>query len=94
MSSTWDVGDARTLWVEWLDKEVDGVLTASVTTLTVIKPDGTTITPPVTSPSIGRYQASIKVDQPGTWGYRFESDDVLTIVEQKQFYVQPSLVPV
>ncbi len=88
--ASWDVGDAPTLYVEWRDPV--GVLTATVTTLTVRKPDGTSTTPTVNSPSTGRYEATITVDQSGTWGYRFVTADVLTAAEEAQFYVRPSVV--
>jgi hypothetical protein len=78
------------MYVEWRD--IAGTLTASVTTLTVRKPDGTTATPPVTSPSTGRYEATITADQSGTWSYRFVTDDVLTAAEEAQFYVRRSAV--
>ncbi len=92
MSSTWDVGDAPTLWVEW--ENVAGALTATITTLTVRKPDGTILTPSpiVTSPSVGRYQATVKVDQDGTWHYDWLTDDVLTAAEGGYFDVRRSPV--
>ncbi len=88
--SSWDVGDAPTVYVEW--RNAAGALTATVTTLTVRKPDGTTATPTVLSPSTGRYEATVTVDQLGTWTYRFATADVLTAAEEGQFYVRHSAV--
>ncbi len=91
MSSTWDVGDAPTVFVEW--RNVAGALTATVTTLTVRKPDGTSLTvTPVISPSVGRYEQLVVVDQPGTWTYRWVTADVLSAAEEGQFYVRYSAV--
>ncbi len=84
--SSWDVGDAPTVYVEW--RNVAGALTATVTTLTVTKPDGTTTTPSVSSPSTGRYEATVTVDQPGAWSYRWVTADVLTGAEKGWLYVQ------
>ncbi len=88
--SSWDRGDAPTLYVEW--RNVAGALTATVTTLTVRKPDGTTITPAVTSPSTGRYEAIIPVDQAGTWSYRWVTAGALTAAEEGTLYVRRSAV--
>ncbi len=88
--SSWDVGDAPTLWVEW--RNPGGDLTGTITLLTLRRPDGTTTTPTVTNPSTGRYEAVITVDQPGTWSYRWVTTDVLEAAEEGRLYVRRSAV--
>lgn len=61
-------------------------------TVTVLKPDRTTTTPTVSSPSTGTYAATVIPDAPGQWWYRFESEDPRA-AEEGSFIVRRSQFP-
>lgn len=64
--TTYDLGDGVPLDHEVYDR--DGQLASATVAVTVARPDGTTVSPSVTSPSTGRYRAAVfPADQPGLW---------------------------
>jgi hypothetical protein len=82
---TYDVGDAVRLSTTVTD--VDGVATAATMALLVTKPDGTTTSPAITSPSTGVYRATVTADQPDTWHYTWTASGAVVAVEHGQFTV-------
>lgn len=68
------------------------VVSDSSTTVTVYKPDGTTVQPAVTHPGIDdpdAYEAQITVDQAGRWEYVWESTSTAAGAGRGRFYVAP-----
>ncbi len=86
-----DIGDTITPYVDF--KNAAGAAAAPTTVvLTVLKPNGTTSTPAVTTPSLGRYEATVAIDQSGTWTYRWVGTGAVAAAEEGSFYVRRSLV--
>lgn len=85
MTTTFNIGDRAKLTYA---AKVDGVLTNATITLTVTRPDGTTVTSPtITNPSIGNYAANIDVAIPGLWTYLWTATGAVTDSEDGTFRV-------
>lgn len=65
-------------------------VTATVT-LTVTKPDGTSSNPSTTEAPTGTYKATIALDQPGPWVYKFKATGAATDAEDGYFLVEASV---
>jgi hypothetical protein len=61
-----EVGDAVTVWVEFQGGDGQPADPTTVT-LVVQAPDGSTLTPVLGNPSVGRYEAVVDVTQAGRW---------------------------
>jgi len=61
-----DVGDARTIWVDFRNA-LDAAADPTTVTLQVRRPDGSIYTPSVSHPSLGRYEAVVDITQHGRW---------------------------
>ncbi len=93
MPETYDIGDRLTLKV--LFKNDVGIL-ADPTTVTcrVRKPNRQVVTftgAQLQHPGPGDFRASIDIDQPGRWTYRFEGTGALVAADETIFDVTPSV---
>lgn len=85
----YDLGDARTFTYDVFNDAGVPAAAASVT-LTLTKPDGTTLTPAVSVISTGKYEAAlVTFDQAGTWLGRWTTTGIVT-ADTFQFDVQPA----
>lgn len=67
-----------------------GVLTDDATeTLTLYRPDGTTVGVSLTHDSLGNYSGQYAPDQTGWWEYLFSSTNGATGKGRWRFYVSP-----
>lgn len=85
---SYDVGDIAIVETELRDS--DGTLTAAVVTITVVKPDGTVLTPEPTvvdNGGVGKYKASFALDVKGLWKYYWTSSGALIAVDGGEFTV-------
>jgi hypothetical protein len=74
-----DLADVVPLGVQTRDPNNSNILSnAGTVTVTVTLPDGTTVTPPVTNPSVGTYQADYQPTQPGRHTVRWAATGLLT----------------
>lgn len=84
-----DPGDAPTMFVEF--KNAAGVLTSPTTVvLTVRKPDGTTATPAVTNPTVGRHESIIVLDQHGRWDFHWQGTGAVQAAHRAYAIVERS----
>jgi hypothetical protein len=91
LSELLDVGDVVTLFADF--KNTAGAAAdPTVVTVTVRKPDGTTATPAVTHPSLGRYEATLALDQHGTWDFRWLGTGDVAAAEEGSITVRRSRV--
>jgi hypothetical protein len=74
--------------------EVSGVPTDATVTLTVKKPDGSTVGPAINHDGVGLYSSSILADQLGYWSYSWLSSGAAVGRDDGQFYVTTSAVRV
>ncbi len=82
----YDLGDGVSLRHEV--RNAAGTLTAATVALLVTRPDGTTFSPTVTSPSTGVYDAEAFVtDQAGPWQYRWDVSGAVTDKAYGEFAV-------
>lgn len=66
-----DPGDAPLVFIDF--RNAAGELADPTTVvLTVRKPDGTKSTPATTHPSLGRYEATVLLDQHGRWDVHWQ----------------------
>jgi hypothetical protein len=89
MPATYDIGDSALLHFE-VRTLVGGVLTLTnaTVTLTVTKPDATTVNPVVANVSTGIYEATLSPDQAGMWLFQWAATGAATTAEDGLFYVQ------
>jgi uncharacterized phiE125 gp8 family phage protein len=66
-----------------------GVPTNATVSLTVTKPDSTTIIPSITNPLTGHYETTVVPNLPGTWLYVWSVTGAVTGVDDGQFEVAP-----
>lgn len=93
MSPTFDIGDAPTLtWLLYSDAAKTTLADATVA-LTVMKPDGTSLTPSVTHVGTGSYSSTITPTIPGRWRYRWAATGALVAAEEGMFVVREREVP-
>lgn len=68
-------------------KDSNGTLTDATVSLTITKPDGTTVTPSITHPGTGHYQSSTVPNLAGSWLYLWSITGTLTGTDYGQFEV-------
>jgi hypothetical protein len=82
----YNVGDSATITTELRD--ADGVLTAATVVLSVIKPDGTVLLPPVLdNGGVGKYRATVYLSEAKTWRYIWTASGTITKVDSGQLSV-------
>jgi len=74
--------------------EVDGVPTDATMSLTVTKPDGTTVSPAINHDGVGLYSSSVLADQLNYWSYSWLSSGAAVGRDDGQFYVTSSALRV
>ena len=83
-----DVGDTVTLAIEW---RVNGVLTNDATTaVSVLRPDGSTATPTVSNPSVGRYTAPLPLTLLGSYSGAWAAT---TLAQTEEFAISATSNP-
>jgi hypothetical protein len=85
-----DLGDVVPLTVEIRDA-AGALAAAGAITLTITLPDGTTATPTVTNPSIGRYQCDYPTTQVGRHSVRWVSTGLNSSAYADSFDVRPAI---
>lgn len=74
-------------------RDKDGVLSDATVTATVRKPDGSTITPSMSSVSTGVYESVlVPCDAAGEWRYRLAASGAVTGAVEGRFKVNDSIV--
>lgn len=84
-----DLGDVQPLTVEIRDA-AGALAAAGAVTLTVTLPDGTSATPAVTNPSLGRYQCDYVPTQPGRYLARWVATGLNSSSYVDTFDVRPA----
>ena len=74
--------------------EVDGVPTDATMSLTVTKPDGSTVSPAINHDGVGLYSSSVLADQMNFWSYSWFSSGAAVGRDDGQFYVTSSALRV
>lgn len=74
--------------------EANGVPTDATMTLTVTKPDGTTVSPGINHDGTGLYSSSVLADQLNYWSYSWLSSGAAVGRDDGQFYVTSSALRV
>jgi hypothetical protein len=84
---SWDVGDR--VPIRHYVRDPDGALTAATVSISVTKPDGTSVSPEpsVTTSSTGVYDASVTVDDDGLWRYTWTVSGAVVEVTHGEFLV-------
>lgn len=59
----------------------------TLVTVTVVKPDRSSLTPPVTKDGTGLYHSDVIVDEPGRWYYKMAGTGAVTAVQWGYFEV-------
>lgn len=84
-----DLGDVLPLTVEVRDA-AGNLANAGAVTLTIGLPDGTSATPAVTNPSVGRYQCDYQPPQPGRYTARWVASGLNSSAYVDEFDVRPA----
>jgi hypothetical protein len=87
----WDVGDAPTIYIDFVDNAGTPANPTSVT-LRVRRPDGTVDVLPTTPTAVGHYEAVVPLDAHGTWRYRWEGTGAVQAAEEGELLVRRSRV--
>lgn len=70
----YDIGDEALLTGVFTDAEDGAAVDPDTVTVTVTRPDGTTLTPSVVPGDPGEFTATIALDQAGDWWYAFDGE--------------------
>jgi hypothetical protein len=91
---TYDLGDTVTLGVE-IFNAAGNLANAGAVSLSLILPDGTTVSPLVTNPSTGKYAASLTATQVGVYVERWTATGANAAAFRNTFTVRDdALIPV